>query len=79
MELGLANRVVPHETIKQEGLALAQRLAALPARAVQDTNRVLNLHAERAVTAILECGISAETERFTTPKRRAAIDKFLYR
>jgi enoyl-CoA hydratase len=79
VQLGLANRVVPHATIKQDGLALAHRLAALPARAVQDTKRTLNLHAERAVTAILEFGISAETECFTTAEHRAAIDKFLAR
>ena len=79
VELGLANRVVPQADIKTEGLALAHRLAALPARAVQDTKRTLNLHAERAVTGILEFGISAETECFTTPEHRAAIDKFLDR
>ncbi|OBH62497.1 enoyl-CoA hydratase [Mycobacterium sp. E2479] len=79
VELGLANRVVPHAQIKQEGLAVAHRLAALPARAVQDTKRTLNLHAQRAITGILEYGISAETECFTTPEHRAAIDKFLNR
>jgi enoyl-CoA hydratase len=79
VELGLANRVVPHESIKQEGLTLAHRLAALPPRAVQDTKRTLNLHAQRAITGILEYGISAETECFTTPEHRAAIDKFLGR
>jgi enoyl-CoA hydratase len=71
VELGLANRV--------EGLTLAHRLAALPPRAVQDTKRTLNLHAQRAITGILEYGISAETECFTTPEHRAAIDKFLGR
>jgi enoyl-CoA hydratase len=79
VELGLANRVVPHEQIKQEGLGVAHRLAALPPRAVQDTKRTLNLHAQRAITGILEYGISAETECFTTPEHRAAIDKFLNR
>lgn len=79
VELGLANRVVAHAQIKQEGLAVAHRLAALPARAVQDTKRTLNLHAQRAITGILEYGISAETECFTTPEHRAAIDKFLDR
>lgn len=79
VELGLANRVVPHVEIKQEGLAVAQRLAALPPRAVQDTKRTLNLHAQRAIAGILEYGISAETECFTTPEHRAAIDKFLNR
>ncbi len=79
VELGLANRVVAHDSIKQEGLALAHRLAALPPRAVQDTKRTLNLHAERAIAGILEYGISAETECFTTQEHRAAIDKFLNR
>ncbi|WP_156688029.1 enoyl-CoA hydratase/isomerase family protein [Mycobacterium sp. Marseille-P9652] len=79
VELGLANRVVPHAEIKQEGLKVAHRLAALPPRAVQDTKRTLNLHAQRAITGILEYGISAETECFTTPEHRAAIDKFLGR
>lgn len=79
VELGLANRVVSHDRVKTEGLALAHRLADLPARAVQDTKRTLNLHAQRAITGILEWGISAETECFTTPEHRAAIDKFLER
>lgn len=79
VELGLANRVVLHSDIKQEGLSIAHRLAALPPRAVQDTKRTLNLHAQRAITGILEYGISAETECFTTPEHRAAIDKFLGR
>ncbi|WP_299577251.1 enoyl-CoA hydratase/isomerase family protein [uncultured Williamsia sp.] len=77
--LGLANRVVPDDTIKAEALALAHRLAALPARAVQDTKRTLNLHAERAISGVLDYGISAETECFTTPEHRAAIDAFLKR
>ncbi|TRW79624.1 enoyl-CoA hydratase/isomerase family protein [Mycolicibacterium sp. 018/SC-01/001] len=79
VELGLANRVLPHADTKAEGLALAHRLAALPPRAVQDTKRTLNLHAQRALTGILEYGISAETECFTTDEHRAAIDKFLTR
>lgn len=79
VELGLANRVVPDAELKEAALALAHRLAALPAQAVQDTKRTLNLHAQRAITGILEYGISAETECFTTEEHRAAIDKFLDR
>lgn len=77
VEIGLANRVIPHDQLYAESLAVAHRLAALPARAVQDTKRALNLHVERAITGILEYGISAETECFTTPEHRAAIDRFL--
>ncbi len=79
VELGLANRVVPHEEVKQEALALAHRLAALPPAAIQDTKRALNLHVQRAMTGILEFGLSAESETFTTPEHRASIDAFLNR
>jgi enoyl-CoA hydratase len=77
VQLGLANRVVPNGDLKTAALTLAHKLAALPAQAVQDTKRTLNLHAQRAITGILEYGITAETECFTTDDHRAAIDKFL--
>jgi enoyl-CoA hydratase len=79
VELGLANRVVPHDQVKTEALALAHRLAALPPAAVQDTKRALNLHVQRALTGILEFGLSAESETFTSSEHRAAIDAFLNR
>lgn len=79
VELGLANRVVAHDDLKEEALLLAHRLAALPAHAVQDTKRALNLHIERAISGILEYGLSAETEAFSSPEHRAAIDRFLDR
>lgn len=79
VEIGLANRVVPHDDIQAEALRIAHKLAALPARAVQDTKRTLNLHVQRAITGILEYGISAETECFTTPEHRAAIETFIDR
>lgn len=77
VELGLANRVVPHDDIKKEALALAHRLAALPPAAVQDTKRALNLHVQRAISGVLEYALSAESETFTTPEHRAVIDEFL--
>lgn len=77
VDIGLANRVVPHDELFAESMRVAERLASLPARAVQDTKRSLNLHVERAISGILEYGISAETECFTTPEHRAAIDRFL--
>jgi enoyl-CoA hydratase len=79
VELGLANRVVPHDQVKQEGLALAHRLAEMPTAAVQDTKRALNLHVQRAMTGILEYGLSAESETFTSPEHRAAIERFIER
>jgi len=73
VDIGLANRVVAADDVQSEARALAHRLAALSPQAVQDTKRVLNLHLERAISGILEFGISAETECFTTPEHRAAL------
>jgi enoyl-CoA hydratase len=77
VEVGLANRVVADGQVLAEATALAHRLAALAPRAVQDTKRVLNLHLERAISGILEFGISAESECFTTPEHRAALEPYL--
>jgi enoyl-CoA hydratase len=79
VQIGLANRVVPHDELLDTAMAMARRLASLSPRAVQDTKRALNLHVQRAIAGILEFGISAESECFTTPEHRAAIDRFLER
>ena len=44
VELGLATRVVPADSLMDEALALARKVAALPPQAVQDTKAVLNQH-----------------------------------
>lgn len=77
VELGLANRVVPEGEALTEALILAHRLAKLSPIAVQDTKRALNLHLERAISGVLDYAISAESESFTTPEHRAAIEPYL--
>jgi hypothetical protein len=57
--------------------ACAQRISALPRRAVEDTKRVLNMHLERAVLATLDFALSAEDRSFVSPELRANIDRFL--
>lgn len=42
VRIGLANRVVEADVLLDEALTLARRLAAMPARALQDTKRALN-------------------------------------
>jgi enoyl-CoA hydratase len=79
VSIGLANRVVPRDELAGEAMRLAEKLSALSPRAVQDTKRALNLHIERAINGILEFGISAETECFTTPEHRAAIERYIDR
>jgi enoyl-CoA hydratase len=75
--LGLANRVVPAAALADEALALAQRLAALPAKALQDTKRALNLHLQQACTLVLDFALAAESECFTLPEHRERVEAFL--
>jgi enoyl-CoA hydratase len=77
VNMGLANRVVAKGAALSEGLALAHELAALPAQALQDTKRALNLHLERAFSGVLEFAISAETEAMNSADHLERVKKFL--
>jgi enoyl-CoA hydratase len=79
LELGLVNRLVPKGEVVSEALKLAHRLAALPAQALQDTKRALNLHLERAFSGVLEYAISAETEAMNSADHLEQVRKFLDR
>jgi enoyl-CoA hydratase/carnithine racemase len=74
-QIGLVNHVVPDGEVVDRALALAHRIAALPARTVEDTKRILNLHLERAVLATLDYALAAEDRSFTSPELRANIDR----
>jgi enoyl-CoA hydratase len=74
--LGLANRVVPDDQLMTEAVALAQRLAAQPTQAVQETKRALNLHLQAAIALVAPFALSAEAESFATDDIRATIEKF---
>jgi len=60
VEFGLANRVVAEGTVRDEALALAERLAKQPVMALRETKRAINRHLERAVLDILDLAINAE-------------------
>lgn len=74
--LGLANRVVPDADLMSEAITLAERLAALPARALQDSKRALNLHLEKAIAGILDFAVAAESECFVTDEHRDRVARF---
>ena len=76
VELGLANRVVPADSLLEEATTLAHKLAALPAQALQETKRSLNLHLQHAALKVLPYALSAESESFSSPEVKAAADKF---
>jgi enoyl-CoA hydratase/carnithine racemase len=77
VQIGLANRVVPAAELMGEALRLAQRLAALPARALRDTKRALNAHVEKAVSGPLEIAIQAELASLASPEHAERVRKML--
>ena len=78
-QIGLVNHVVPDDEVLDAALACAQRIAALPQGAVEDTKRVINLHLERAVLATLDYALTAEHRSFDSPELRANLDRLLPR
>jgi enoyl-CoA hydratase len=77
--IGLANRVVPDADLLDQALALATKLAAQPAQAVQTTKRALNMHMKRAVAGVLEYALSEEYASFDTSEHQDLVRAFLER
>jgi enoyl-CoA hydratase len=77
VRLGLANRVVPADKLLGEAMDLAGRLAALPAGALQDTKRAVNLHLEQAMAAVMETALDAERDSMHSPEHVAIVTKLI--
>lgn len=77
VEMGLATRVLPAEQVLDEAVRLAHRFASLPAQAVQDTKRAVNMHLKRAMAGVLEFAAAAESECFVSVDHRKAVARFL--
>jgi enoyl-CoA hydratase len=71
--VGLANRVVAPDDLMDEAIALAERLAAKPRRALEGTKRTLNQHLSQAMAGILDFAISTESESLDCPEHRAVL------
>jgi enoyl-CoA hydratase len=76
VELGLANRVVPADALMDEAMLLAEKLAAQPAQALQETKRALNLHMQAALLRALPFALSVESESFGSPEVAEAASRF---
>jgi enoyl-CoA hydratase len=76
VQLGLATRVVPHDELRAEALAVAHRIAALPPQAVQDTKMVLNQHLRQSAVSVLGYGLAAESQSHDTAEYRAVPEQF---
>ena len=75
--IGLINHVVPDDTVFEEAMACARKIAKLPKQAVEDTRRVMNLHMQRAVLATIDYALTAENRSFDSPELRANLDRML--
>jgi enoyl-CoA hydratase len=76
VELGLANRAVPDDELMTQARAMAERLAAQPRQAIQETKRALNLHLQDFILRAAPFALSAEAESFATEDIKATIDGF---
>lgn len=76
VQLGLANHVVPDDQLMDKAREYADRLAAQPRQAVQETKRALNLHLQAAISMVAPFALSAEAESFGTDDLKATIDSF---
>ena len=73
VEIGLANHVVGDPL--GEAIACARRIADQPQQAVESTKRMLNMHLERAVLAVLDYANTAEDMSLQTDDLRDNIAK----
>jgi enoyl-CoA hydratase/carnithine racemase len=76
VELGLATEVVPADSLMEEAVKLARKIAALPPQAVQDTKGVLNQHLRTAAVSSLHYGLAAESQSHDTSDYRAVPETF---
>jgi enoyl-CoA hydratase len=75
VEIGLANRVVAHDDLLDEALALARRLSDMPAQALRDTKRALNAHVAKAVAGILDFSLAAEFVTMGSEEHQAIVTR----
>ena len=76
VELGLANAAVPDAELMDKARAMAERLAAMPRQAIQETKRALNLHLQDYILRAAPFALSAESESFATDDIKTTIDNF---
>jgi enoyl-CoA hydratase/carnithine racemase len=76
VELGLANHAVPDDQLIETAMAMANRLAAQPPQALQETKRAINLHVQAAIQLVAPFALSAEAESFNTEEIRHTIETF---
>jgi len=77
LQTRLATRVVATGDARAEALALADRLVALPADALQATKRALNIHLQRSVDGVLDYALSAQHRSHGTDEHKDRVARFV--
>ena len=75
--LGLVNHVVPTESVRDEAMKMAQRLASSPAVAVRLNKRLVNKELEMRVAQLYDLSVAFEAITFETADHREAVASFL--
>ena len=76
VEIGLATKAVPADTLLEEAIALGKRLAEQPQQALEETKRAINIHLLDAVAKVAPFACAAEQESFSTDDIKRTIDSF---
>src|SRR5271168_700253 len=75
-QLNLVTRVAGDDKVLDEAVALGERLAAMPAQAVRETKKAMNMHLSRAALGVLEYALAAEYTSFTTTEFKDRVAAF---
>lgn len=76
-EIGLVSRVVPAESLIEEALALAERVAANPPRSLRLAKRLLTDAQNMRLNEVLEMSAAMQALAHETRDHREAVDAFL--
>lgn len=76
-EIGLVRRVVPHETLMEEAMALAQRIAAMPAQALRLTKSLLREGRTSSFSQALEAAATTQAALHSTADFREGVQAML--
>jgi 2-(1,2-epoxy-1,2-dihydrophenyl)acetyl-CoA isomerase len=77
LEIGLVNRVVPHDSLMDEARALAERLAARPALSLRLAKEAVRRSLAAGLDEMLDYELDAQTECFRSADAREGVQAFL--
>jgi enoyl-CoA hydratase len=77
VELGLANRVVPHDDLLSEARKLADKLMKQPRHALRETKKLMNLYLHRNAAQMLDTQLARQLTATLSEEHHAIASAFL--